>query len=238
MTYYTTPRTQRPAHSAGFQPRFNAPHQLGLVHAVPADLIGIIGFADQAQAVLPLVEVIAPLALSAPAHLKAGGVTNLTASLRLAKMWLTGLDRHILRKVVIIGDGEPNEEVGGLIPLISQMRDNYISIDTIYCGSEGGQGQQTLANISTATVGGKANTASSVEALKDLVSRGATRLHKRQAATVILVDCSSSMNEAMPGGTTRIAAAIAACQAVVLIKRVAFGQVQGTQTSRAWEGAV
>ena len=237
MTYHTASRTQH----AGFQPRFQARYQPGLVHpvhAVPADWIGIIGFSDSAMPVLPLVEVIAPLALSAPSKLKAGGMTNLTAGLRQAQSWLSCLQHGILRKVVIIGDGEPNEEVDALVPLISQMRDNYISIDTIYCGPEGGQGQQTLAKISTATVGGKANTAGNVEALKDLVSRGATRLHKRQAATVILVDCSSSMNETMPGGTTRIAAAIAACQAVVLIKRVAFGQVQGTQTSRAWGGAV
>ncbi len=233
MTYHTASRTQH----AGFQPRFKARYQPGLVHAVPSDLIGIIGFSDSAMPVLPLVEVIAPLALSAPSKLKVGGMTNLAAGLRQAQNWLSSLQHGILRKVVIIGDGEPNEEVDALVPLISQMRNDYISIDTIYCGPDGGQGQQTLANISTATVGGKANTASNVEALKDLVSRGATRLHKRQAATVILVDCSSSMTEAMPGGTTRIAAAISACQAVVLIKRVAFGQVRGTDTSHAWGGA-
>lgn len=196
------------------------------LRAVPADLIGIIGFGTEATGVLPLIEVLAPQALIAPSRLVANGNTNLTAGLALAHDWLRRLPRHILRKCTVIADGEPNIGTDQLVKTAALMRDDYISIDSVYCGT-GEAGASVLRLLSSWTVGGHSYTAQTLEALTKLVTSSAARPHSRQAATVILVDTSTSMGNSLSGcgGLSRMAAAISACQSVVLMKRTAFGQV-------------
>ena len=143
----------------------------------------------------------------------------------MADAWLCRLPRHIVRRVCLIADGEPNRETEYLNQTVYVMRTHYISIDSIFCGTSD-TGAAVLRNISAATVGGHFHSATSFQALTDLVTSAAGRIHRRQGATVILVDCSSSMNETLPsGGCTRISAAIKACQSVAMVKRVAFNRV-------------
>lgn len=216
-------------HSSSFravhhQPARQAPARA--LRALPPDLMGIVGFATAAQPVLPLTPVTAPTVLSAPTLLIAGGNTNLTVALRLSHRWLTQLPRHIVRRVVIVGDGEPNLEIDTLMAAVSACRDDWISVDTIFCGGDG-SGEQVLRSISGATIGGHHFAAASYAQLKDQVVAAAGRPHRRQGATVVAVDCSASMGSLMPdGGQTRIAAAIAACQAAALIRRTAFNRVE------------
>ena len=219
--------TNQPQHPRGG----GAYRPYSALRAVPADLIGIVGFGCDATPVLPLTEVIAPQALSAPCALVASGNTNLTAGLELAQSWLRQLPRHILRRLTVIADGEPNLRTDELVRVASELRADYISIDTVFCG-HGEEGAKVLSLLSSWTVGGHAYTAQTLESLTKLVTSSAARIHKRQAATVILVDTSTSMGASLSGngGPSRMAAAISACQSVVLIKRTAFGQVGGYST--------
>jgi len=222
MSYaYATQASRTATHHGNAHRALYAPP----LRTVAPDLIGIVAFSDLASPVLPLVQVTAPAALAAPMQLQAYGNTNITAALKMADAWLCGLPRHIVRRVCLIADGEPNRETESLNQTVSAMRAHYVSIDSIFCGTSGA-GEAILRNISTATVGGHFHSATSYQALTDLVTSASARIHRRQGATVIVVDCSSSMNEAMPsGGGTRIGAAIKACQSVALVKRVAFNRV-------------
>lgn len=225
---YTT-NTSYQAHRGNAQQPHpgSAPYVRNKIRGVAPDVLGIIAFSDEARPVLPLVSVIAPETLSAPLQLNANGNTNTTAALRMANKWLSRLPKHIVRRVTLISDGEPNRETDSLNQTVSMMRANYITIDSIYCGTSP-TGAEVLRNISASTVGGHFHTATSFQALSDLVTSAAARLHRRQGATVILVDTSTSMEESMPGGGgTRIGAAIKACQSVALVKRVAFNRVGG-----------
>lgn len=196
------------------------------IQHVSADLVGVIGYADGPKPVVPLTSIQNPSALNAAGGLLPYGMTNLTSGLGLAQDWLTAQSREIVRRVVVIGDGEPNVDTDRLYPTVSAMRDQYITIDSVFCGEHGSSGEQTLARISAATVGGKAYTARDVEALKELVIKNAARLHRRQAATVFLLDCSTSMATPMSGGSSsRMQAAIQAYQSFVLVKRVAYGEI-------------
>ena len=216
--------TQAP-HAANHQGYARAAHSAAPLRAVEPDLIGIVAIADIATPILPLVQITSPLALTAPMQLKPDGNTNLTAGLRMAHTMLRQLPKHIVRRVCVIADGEPNREKEAMISVVAAMRSDWISIDSIFCGtSEAGAG--VLRKISEATVGGHFHSATSYQALTDVVTSAPSRIHKRQGATVLIVDCSTSMEESMPGGGgTRICAAIKACQNMALVKRVAFNRV-------------
>ena len=195
---------------------------------LPPDLMGIVAFSTQAKPIVPLTPVIARALLTAPNALEAGGNTNLTAGLRVARSWLRVLPRHIVRRIVVLGDGEPNIETAALAEEVARCRADWISVDTVFCGDEP-TGERVLRSISAATVGGHHFSATTYEQLKQLVVGAAARPHRRQGATVVAVDCSASMSSGMRGGGTRIAAAIAACQSAALIRRTAFARVGAPQ---------
>lgn len=200
-------------------------HYVPPLRAVEPDLIGIVAISDIATPILPLVQITCPQALTAPMQLQANGNTNLTAGLRMAHVWLRKLPKHIVRRVCVIADGEPNRETDTLTSTVAAMRADWIAIDSIFCGTSAA-GAGVLRNISAATVGGHFHSATSYRALTELVTSASARIHKRQGATILVVDCSSSMEESMPGGGgTRISTAIKACQSVALVKRVAFNRV-------------
>lgn len=205
----------------------NAPPNRHVID-VPPDLMGIVGFGTTARAVLPLTPVTAPVVLSAPAGLQAEGNTNMTDALALALEMLSRLPKRVVRRLVLVGDGEPNVKTNLLAEAVANCRAAWISVDTIFCGSERA-GEEVLRRISGATVGGSHFNAGSFAQLKDLIVTSAARLHRRQGATVVAIDCSISMNSLMPDGGTRIGAAIAACQAAALIRRTAFARVEAMQ---------
>jgi Mg-chelatase subunit ChlD len=222
MSYAYT--TQAPR-AANFQGYARQVHFVPPLRAVEPDLIGIVAIADSATLILPLVQITSPLALTAPMQLKPDGNTNLTAGFRMAHTKLRQLPKHIVRRVCVIADGEPNRENEAMISVVAAMRSDWIAIDSIFCGtSEAGAG--VLRKISESTVGGHFHSATSYQALTDVVTAASARIHKRQCATVLIVDCSTSMEESMPGGGgTRISTAIKACQNMALVKRVAFNRV-------------
>ena len=223
MSYaYPTQQVPRAANHQGY-PR--QAHFVPPPRAVEPDLIGIVAFADCATPILPLVQITSPQALTAPMQLRPEGNTNLTAGLRMAHAWLRKLPKHIVRRVCVIADGEPNRDNEALISTVVAMRADWITIDSIFCGTSEA-GARVLRKISEATVGGHFHSATSYQALTDVVTSAPSRIHKRQGATVLIVDCSTSMEESMPGGGgTRICAAIKACQNMALVKRVAFNRV-------------
>lgn len=196
------------------------------VVSVPPDLLGIVSFGTTAQAVLPLTPITAPTVLSAPMALVADGNTNMTDALLLGAAMLRELPRSIVRRMVVVGDGEPNVRTELLAEAVARCREAWVTVETIFCGNDA-TGEQVLRNISAATVRGQHFTAASYRELKDLIVSSASRLHRRQGATVVAIDCSTSMGSVMPGGQTRIAAAISACQAATLIRRTAFASVGG-----------
>lgn len=222
MSYAYSTQAPRVANHQGYA---RQAHFVPPLRAVEPDLIGIVAIADSATPILPLVQITSPQALTAPLQLKPDGNTNLTAGLRMAHAWLRKLPKHILRRVCVIADGEPNRENEAMISTVAAMRSDWITIDSIFCGtSEAGAG--VLRKISESTVGGHFHSATSYQALTDVVTSASSRIHKRQGATVLVVDCSTSMEESMPGGGgTRISTAIKACQNMALVKRVAFNRV-------------
>lgn len=185
------------------------------------DIVGVIDFNCHATIRLPLTSVNDPRALSR-LPIRAGGTTKLDIGLRTAREMLANVSRGIIRRIVVISDGEPNCDATALATQAKLCRDSWVTVDSIFIGAVGTTGADTLAAISRSTVNGVAMAASTVHALRQSVLSRRAASHRRQGATVFLVDSSSSMSEALDG-KTRMDAALDALQEYVAIKRVKHG---------------
>lgn len=145
-----------------------------------------------------------------PGHLEmANGATNLTAGIRLARSILVKLPKSLLRKLVIIGDGEANTEVAALPSEIAALKHDWITARCVDVGN--GTGRATLQAIADGTVNGKYAEAITFAQLVEFLQTRSPRhryAQQRTAATCILVDVSPSMGAMLPDGSmTRILAA-------------------------------
>jgi hypothetical protein len=150
-----------------------------------------------------------------------GGATFVIPILRVALTSLKQSHRYLIRRILVIGDGEFHDKPDELVSICRELKENYISLDTIYVGNDGGD--SGLKALSGCTIGGKHFVAATYDALAKAVANSPPRAHRRQGVTWILLDASNSMNAELPNDatTTRLAAAIKAIQNVVVTKRVA-----------------
>jgi len=196
---------------------------------VRGEAIGYVTFADSAVVKLPLVSVYDPAALTAPLGLQAGGQTNLTAALDLANAMLHTAPKGAIKRVVVISDGLPNVDTGNLIRAACACRDAYISLDVVFI-VEDPAAAELLRRVSGATVNGRFNMTGELTAIRHAVVRAEPLPPSRIGATVVAIDTSGSMTDALLGSsTTRLQAAVRAAIDLAVIKRVVYGGChQGT----------
>lgn len=218
---FTMPRTQQQSPVRPHR-QSAAPHQ----GVVPADLLAVFTFASESNQLLPPTSINDARALEIPRNLSklTGGGTNMAPALAMGRKLLAMSNRDLIKKIVIIGDGEAND--AALCPSEAGLcRESYISIEAINVG--GKDGGATLRSIAAMTVGGRYYEASTFQALSAALTGSAARRHLRRGITCVLVDVSGSMDWAMPSdpSRTRIQAVVDALTGLVITKRHCFGGV-------------
>jgi Mg-chelatase subunit ChlD len=195
----------------------------GYGHSAPADRIAIVGFSDKAYTIL-LPTLMSEAGVRSRIDQLTGkyfrnpGLTNLAAGMEQGLAFLEKAPRGVVRKMVIIGDGEPNVGNERLAALADRARKSYVSICTIYAGQGNAPVFQSVCDKS---VGGWKT---SVTKLGDLAaalrraggSLGAGR-SRRRAIIVVVIDMSASMSSGLAGepGVTRIEACRKALHAML-----------------------
>ncbi len=217
----TAPRT--PAPRSGAPPR--GPGFLRLLPggAASADRIAIVGFSDKSYIILP------PTLMSEAGvrtridqltgkYFRNPGLTNLAAGMEQALSFLEKAPRGVLRRMVVIGDGEPNIGNDRLVALADRARNSHVSICTIFAG----QGNAPIfQSVSDKTVGGWKTSVSQLADLAGALRRAGANLgagrSRRRAIIVVVIDMSASMTASLAGepGVTRIEACRRALHAML-----------------------
>lgn len=171
---------------------------------VDPDLLALVEFGNSPRTVLPLMSVANPQVRPACRRLAANaGSTELDKGLESAMRLLMGVDRKLIRRVVLISDGEPTCAPAPLVGIAGRMGKEGIRLDCIGVGPPaGGQLLRTLAKLSYR---GRHYSAGTFKALASAVLAHAESgcRHRFRGATVLLIDASGSMNGAMPQEPTR-----------------------------------
>jgi Mg-chelatase subunit ChlD len=191
---------------------------------VASDLLAIVPFSWEAKVAAPLSPVESPGLIRALEGLKPVGNTNTPAALRVALGMLSALPPRIVRRITLISDGEVNLNKESLPSITSDCRSAFIAIDAVAVGAK--DGLETLRAVVDGTVGGRYRDAHDAVAIARAVCQGpATGPHRRQGAHVLLLDCSTSMEERLRDGVRRIDAARAAALALIELQRKRFSAV-------------
>ena len=194
--------------------KFNKTHRQKQYPTGP-DKIGIVGFNDRG------------FIISEPArahehtlqeqsqtlHQFVSGVTNMTDGLRKGVEMCERAPRFALRRIWLLSDGYPNRETDGLMAMVERAKNSYVNINTIGFGDT--YDEALLRQIADCTHNGKFVPVNSLRELTDaLVAHGnngkkKTRLkakrrdgyNRRMETTVLVIDLSGSMLDAMNGKT-------------------------------------
>jgi hypothetical protein len=168
------------------------------------DRIMIVGFNSQAFRVLLPTRIGEPgvvrrtKELAEPRRFK-GGSTNLSAGLDLALDQIGAWKGDWVKRIVIVSDGEPTDEVHRLSGLGDRARSAHASICAIHIGDGN---NQVLRDLVGRTRGGWFDAVGSFNALVQSIRR-AGQVDRggngRRALVIVLVDTSSSMSSPFPG---------------------------------------
>jgi len=136
------------------------------------------------------------------------GVTNMTDGLLKGIEMCTHSPRGALRRIWLLSDGYPNRETDGLMEMVERAKNSYININTIGFGDT--YDETLLRQIASATHNGKFVPVNSLRELTNaLVAYGGNGKkrnsrngnHRRMETTVMVIDLSGSMRDAMDGKT-------------------------------------
>lgn len=208
------------------QATMTTPQRSSLTHQVAPDLFGLVSFAGQAVIQLPLVPVNDSRALDAIGRMNGGlvgGQTNMTAAIRCAARMLADIPPHMLKKILLVADGEPNIETEALVSTVATLRHARIRLDCVSVGSS--DATQLLRRLCGLTVKGQLWEATTYDQLARamLAVFPEGRKHRVQAATVLCLDCSYSMLGALDPSKTRMEACQQAAFAHLAIARRMYG---------------
>jgi Mg-chelatase subunit ChlD len=141
-------------------------------------------------------------------HQFVGGVTNMTDGLRKGVEMCERSPWGALRRIWLLSDGYPNKETDGLMAMVERAKNSYININTIGFGNT--YDEALLRQIASATHNGKFVPVNSLRELTNaLVAHGNNGRNKngrngnprRMETTVLVIDLSGSMLDAMNGKT-------------------------------------
>lgn len=195
--------------------RQHSPLQVHRSKTIPVDpdMLALVEFGSAPRTVLPMTSVVNPQVIPACRQLTANaGGTALDKGLETAMQLLTTVDRKIIRRVVLISDGEPTCPAASLMSIAQRMAQQQIRLDCISVGPQAGS--QLLHSLAKATYRGHFFAAGNFKALAGAVLKHVEsgRRHRFRGATVLLIDASGSMNGPMPMEPRR--SRIQACQEV------------------------
>jgi Mg-chelatase subunit ChlD len=206
------PATRRPASSTALTaPRQQLPARLPAPASLPQpvrepwtiyspDRIGIVGFHDRGFIIARPATSFAPWLVerSQSLHTRLGGLTNMTDGLRQALALTALAPPGVFRKIWLLSDGEPNVETESLFAIVHACRETSVKINTIGFGD--GYNRQLLEQIAAGSHYGRFISVHNLRELSQVLA-GATppaAPHRhRSEATILAIDCSSSMQEAM-----------------------------------------
>ena len=217
---------------------------------IHCDRIGIVGFNDRAHRIANLAEPHDALLLkrTQQLHEYTGGLTNITAGLRLSIEMLEAVPRGTLRRIWLLSDGEPNIDAGEKLDhMVLRARQSYININTIGFGvrpygsvsnwllSIVGFGynhdEGILRRIARGTHNGRFVSVSSLRELSNTLTSNngapARLCGRRSEATVLAIDLSASMKERMEG-RRKVHVVEEACLHLLRYKQELYGQHQST----------
>ena len=198
---------------------------------VPPDLISVVTFGDTAILELPLTGIHEHRVIRALDNItdaKLRGQTNITDALILGAQQLAHVKANVFKRILLIGDGEANVRADVLTATVALMPKARIRLDCISAGSK--TATAALGKLAAMTVKGICQEAHSATALANLILAQvpAKAMHRVQGATVLCIDCSSSMLEEMKDGVCRIDACRLAAHAFVAKHRHLFGHQVGS----------
>jgi Mg-chelatase subunit ChlD len=170
------------------------------------DLVGLVGFHDRgfivAKPAEPHAHWLQERVASFPNRV-AGTSTNMTDGLRKGLQLLEKTPRNRYRRIWLLTDGDNNREQDKLMSMVAQAKCLHVNINTIGFGNPGSTeyDPDMLKNISGATHNGRFVPVSSLRELSQALQGGArVGLGNRKAeTTVLMIDCSLSMNADMEG---------------------------------------
>jgi Mg-chelatase subunit ChlD len=120
----------------------------------PNDLVGCVAFGSDATVALPLTSPGSPWIEQHLAGLQISGLTNMVAGVTLGLDMLCARPGRILRNMVLISDGYPDDRAG-LGPLVQRAYAERVNIHTVGVGDEGGYDAELLRWISANTHKGR-----------------------------------------------------------------------------------
>ncbi len=170
------------------------------------DRIGMIGFNDRGFVLAQPADAFAPALLecSQKLHTYVGGMTNMAEGLREAIRLLEGVRPGVGRRIWLLSDGYPNVKVKQIDHEVERAAGAWIRICTIGFGDQYDEG--LLRRISEATRGRFVAVHTLRELTEALVRATGSevwrnRRRHRAETTILAIDLSASMNEAMEGKT-------------------------------------
>jgi Mg-chelatase subunit ChlD len=180
---------------------FHGPHK-----RFGSDKIGIVGFHGTAF----------PIALPTEPHAAwlhqrvqalpskvSGSGTNITDALRKSLDMALKAPPGAQRRIWLLSDGEAIIETEGIFVMADRVRDAHININVVGFGDS--YDERTLRAIADRTHAGKFIPVNSLRALSAALvanssgGHGIKRHHHRAEYTILAIDCSPSMNDAMEG---------------------------------------
>jgi Mg-chelatase subunit ChlD len=192
-------------------PKFSPNHR-NKQYPTGADKIGLVGFNDNGFVISEPAKAHEHILQeqSQTLHQFVTGVTNMTDGLRKGIEILQRSPRFALRRIWLLSDGYPNRETAGLMAMVEQARNCYININTIGFGDT--YDEALLRQIADATHNGKFVPVNSLRELTNALvgygnNNGKKRNgkngnhHRRMETTVLVIDLSGSMRDAMNGKT-------------------------------------
>jgi Mg-chelatase subunit ChlD len=200
---YTKPQSTQKTNTVGSQKRHMSSASVKKSHT---DLVGLVGFHDRgfivARPAEPHAHWLQERVASLPKRV-AGNSTNMTDGLRkgLEILEKTPINRY--RRIWLLTDGKNNREQNKLMSMVAQAGLLHVNINTIGFGNPGSidYDPDMLKKISGATHNGRFVPISSLRELSKVLQTGnRVGLGNRKAETTVLViDCSLSMNADMEG---------------------------------------
>jgi len=175
------------------------------------DKIGIVGFNDNGFVISEPAKAHEHVLQeqSQTLHQFVTGLTNMTDGLRKGIEICERAPRFALRRIWLLSDGYPNRETAGLMAMVEQAKNSYININTIGFGDT--YDEALLLKIADSTHNGKFVPVNSLRELTNALvahsnngknRNGKNGQHKRRMETTVLViDLSGSMRDAMNGKT-------------------------------------
>lgn len=206
-----------------------------LAHVIPnrngahrPDLLGLVGFHESAFVVAKPAEPYAAWLYerSQTLHQKLGGMTNMTAGLRLAVSLIRRVPRGVHRRIWLLSDGEPNVETDGLRAAVEEARSAFCNVNTIGFGDS--YDESLLRQIAAATHNGKFVSVKTLRDLTDvLIATGGQqqhhrhRHHGRSETAILAIDLSGSMGGPM-GSSTKVQVVEEAVKRLLAYKQALF----------------